>query len=78
MQRARGVKQGERCRPTAAQKTGSEPPPTSRHGRKLSNPQHFTLQGTQLMDFTRQGNGAAVQIDRRSNVRLGSKADMTL
>jgi hypothetical protein len=26
----------------------------------LSNPQHFTLQGTQRMDFMRQGNGGAV------------------
>jgi hypothetical protein len=78
MQRPRGVKQRERCRPTPTQKTGSEPPPTSRHGRKLSNPQHFTLQGTQRMDFTRQGNGAAVQIDRRPNVRFGSKADILL
>jgi len=42
----------------------------------LSNPQHFTLQGTQRMDFMRQGNGGAVHIDRRPNVRFGSKADI--
>src|SRR5262249_51341816 len=34
MQRARGVKQREGCRPTPTQKTGSEPPPTFHHGRK--------------------------------------------
>ena len=42
----------------------------------LRNPQHFTLQGTQRMDFMRQGNGGAVHIDRRPNVRFGSKADI--
>ena len=42
----------------------------------LSNPQHFTLQGTQRMDFMRQGNGGAVHIDRRPNVRFGSLADI--
>jgi len=42
----------------------------------LSNPQHFTLQGTQRMDFMRQGNGGAVHIDRRPNVRFGPKADI--
>ena len=38
----------------------------------LSNPQHFTLQGTQRMDFMRQGNGGAVHIDRRPSA-LGQK-----
>src|SRR5262249_48058246 len=92
-----------RPRSTPTQKTGSEPPPTSRHGRKrhssdkmrlrspvalqappnfgkksmlLSNPRHFTLQGTQRMDFMRQGNGGAVHIDRRPNVRFVPKADI--
>src|SRR6516225_3840888 len=39
----------------------------------LGNPQHFTLQGTQRMDFMRQGNGGAVHIDRRPKSALGQK-----
>ena len=39
-------------------------------------PQHLTL--TQRMDFMRQGNGGAVHIDRRPNVRFGSEADIAL